>query len=147
MKIEYRKGDLIAAPVRVIAHGCNAQGVMGSGVAKAVRAAYPGAYTAYRAKFDASGLNLGDIILYVREDRVVANMITQEKFGADGSRYVDYGAVEVCLWKMNRTAQHEGWSEVAMPMIGAGLGGGDWQVISGIIERAASDFQPIVYSL
>ena len=37
MKIEYRQGDLFQTDVRHIVHGCNAQGVMGKGVAKLVK--------------------------------------------------------------------------------------------------------------
>lgn len=33
MKIIYKQGDLLSCPERVILHGCNAQGVMGSGIA------------------------------------------------------------------------------------------------------------------
>lgn len=74
-------------------------------------------------------------------------MVTQDGYGGSGRRYVDYGAVEVGIWRMNIRAQREGWSEIAMPLIGAGLGGGDWPTIAGIIERGARDFQPIIYTL
>jgi len=39
----YRQGDLVMAVEPIIIHGCNAKGVMGSGVAKAIRAYYPDA--------------------------------------------------------------------------------------------------------
>ena len=34
MNIIYKQGDLLECSEQVIVHGCNAQGVMGSGVAK-----------------------------------------------------------------------------------------------------------------
>lgn len=34
MKIDYRIGDMFKGGHKFIAHGCNAQGVMGSGVTK-----------------------------------------------------------------------------------------------------------------
>ena len=37
MKIIYKQGDLLEAEEVVIVHGCNAQGVVGSGVALAIR--------------------------------------------------------------------------------------------------------------
>jgi len=41
-----------------------------------------------------------------------------------------------------------GCCTVALPMIGAGLGGGDWNVISDIIETESKKaLQPIVYKL
>ena len=34
-----------------------------------------------------------------------------------------------------------------MPLIGAGLGGGDWNVISAIIQSECKDVTPVVYYL
>jgi O-acetyl-ADP-ribose deacetylase (regulator of RNase III) len=34
---------------------------------------------------------------------------------------------------------------VGLPLIGAGLANGDWEVISKIIEEEAVDFEPVVY--
>ncbi|ESQ88967.1 hypothetical protein ABAC460_14395 [Asticcacaulis sp. AC460] len=48
MKIIYKTGDLLEAPERVICHGCNAQGVMGSGIAVPIRNRYPMVFKAYR---------------------------------------------------------------------------------------------------
>ena len=53
MQIEYRTGDLLEAAEPVIVHGCNAQGSMGAGVARAIRDRYPAAYAAYRAAHEA----------------------------------------------------------------------------------------------
>lgn len=39
--IEYRKGNLLDITSGVIVHGCNMRGVMGSGVALAIRNKYP----------------------------------------------------------------------------------------------------------
>ncbi len=44
MKINYVNGDLFATDIKTIVHGCNAQGVMGSGVAKSIRENFPKAY-------------------------------------------------------------------------------------------------------
>ena len=39
--IKYKIGDLLTAPQKCIAHQVNCQGVMGSGVARAIRNEYP----------------------------------------------------------------------------------------------------------
>jgi O-acetyl-ADP-ribose deacetylase (regulator of RNase III) len=38
-------------------------------------------------------------------------------------------------------------SEIAMPRIGAGLGGGNWNVIEAIIESELTHVKPYVYTL
>lgn len=156
MKIEYIKGDLFSTNVKTILHGCNAQGVMGSGVAKIIREKYPKAYERYRKEYERyNSLAMGQVIAVPCGDRqtdpdnfkIIVNAITQEYFGPDGKRYVSYDAVSECLEKVNRFSEVYGITEVAMPQIGAGLGGGDWNVIEAIIESELKTVKPYVYVL
>jgi O-acetyl-ADP-ribose deacetylase (regulator of RNase III) len=146
--IQYVKGDLLGATQKVIAHGCNAQGVMGSGVAKSIREKWPNVYEVYNLKHRVFGLQLGDIIPVATLDgKTVVNCITQEFYGRDGKRYVDYDAIRTCMEKINNRAESWEVAEVAIPMLGAGLGGGEWDIIEDIIEKSAKNFIPVVYSL
>lgn len=156
MKIEYIRGDLFTTDIEVIVHGCNAQGVMGSGVAKIIREKYPKAYERYRKDFEFNkGLKLGEIIAVPCGDRVndranykvIVNAITQEFYGRDGQRYVSYDAVADAMERIDRMSQIYGITEVAMPKIGAGYGGGDWNVIESIIESELKQVRVVVYEL
>lgn len=156
MQIIYKTGDALAGPERFFCHGCNAQGVMGSGVAAQVRAQYPAAYDAYRQHYEREGLKLGDRIS-VGGTKVIINAVTQEHYGRDPNRvYVSYDAIEKVIKGINAWA----WGAehidsmrrvvgkpdvVAFPLIGAGLANGDWDIISKIIEEFSPDFQPVVY--
>ena len=152
MKIKYVKGDLLQAPERCILHGCNAQGVMGSGVAKLIRAKWPSAYLAYKASEQHNGMRLGVVTYAAQEDgKVIFNGVTQEFYGRDGKHYVDYAAIKEVIEAVNFYIEAQNcapdYRSVAMPMIGAGLGGGDWNIISKIIEEESVSFQPVVYYL
>ena len=149
MKIIYKKGDLLDSDCMLIAHGCNAQGVMGSGVAKAVRARYPIAYELYHSHFLDKGLALGENISVGinGENKVIVNCITQEFYGRDSSRiYINYKAIKQCMYNINFLYNLD-YNCVALPKIGAGLGGGDWDIISKIIEEELVNIQPVVYEL
>lgn len=148
MKIEYIVGDLFKTDAEVIAHGCNAQGVMGSGVARTVRDDYPKAYQDYVAAYDKIGLRLGAVIYsMVNPNLIIANMITQERFGHGGTRWVSYDAIATAMETLNKDCRVFGVNQVAMPMIGAGLGGGNWDIIEQIIESSMVSVQPVVYLL
>jgi len=148
MKIEYRKGDLFQTDIKTIVHGCNAQGVMGSGVAKIVRDDFPKAYERYVKEYKLHNhLNLGSIITVPCDDKIIVNAITQEYFGRDGERYVSYDAIDDVMKKLNTFNDVYGITEIAMPQIGAGLGGGSWEVIEAIIENRLDKVKPIVYTL
>jgi O-acetyl-ADP-ribose deacetylase (regulator of RNase III) len=157
MKIEYIKGNLLShgdCVENFVVHGCNAQGVMGAGIAYKIKELWPAAYVAYREKYEKSGLVLGDIILArVAPKRFVLNAITQQSTGVGPQ--VDYDAIRKVMSDISDFAKDwPGFSgeakpikplRVAMPTIGAGLGGGDWNRIAAIIEECSVHFQPVVY--
>lgn len=157
MKIEYVKGSVVDAQESIIAQGCNAQGVMGSGVAKAIRDKWPEVFPRYKRfidetrAFDRNPLGCSHFtnVDPTGADKMIVNMITQEFYGRDGKQYVDYDAVRHCMQLLNKRAGMFSGPphRVAMPKIGAGLGGGDWNIISQIIEEESTNFQPVVYEL
>lgn len=119
---------------------------MGSGVARQIRAKWPNVYEVYNLRYSVFGLDLGEIVPVATLDgKIIVNAITQEGFGRDGNRYVDYDAIERCFATINDRVDAWEVSEIAMPRVGAGLGGGNWDIISEIIERTATAYTPIVY--
>lgn len=164
MKIIYKVGDLLTTPNRFLVQGCNAQGAMGSGVAKLIRAIYPNVYTEYRQEYLDHGLDLGHVVPvivppvnYLGNDypeRIILNAITQEYAGNEDIRYVSYDGIAKSIEKINEyvialeggaAAPWEDLPEVSFPLIGAGLARGDWYVIARLIETLSTKFQPVVY--
>lgn len=150
-------GNLLAVREGIIVHGCNAQGVMGSGVAAAVRETYPGAYDAYRAAYDQTrqaggkSLQLGRVVWYTVSKEppklAIANAITQEFFGSTpGHRYVSYDAVRDAFRRIAAVAR-EHQLPVHYPLIGAGLAQGDWSVIADIIDTELEGIEHTVWTL
>ena len=137
--MEIIKGDVFDSflyPNSMVVHGCNAQGVMGSGVARVVRNNFPAAYYEYLRHHEEHGLKLGEVInAMVLPGRYVANAITQEFYGGDGKRYVSYHAIRVAFGIVRKLAIELELETINYPMIGAGLGGGDWNEIAPIIDE------------
>lgn len=136
-------GNLLSARTPFIMHGCNAQGVMGSGVAKALRDYNERIFRDYRRAYETDGLKLGDVIPVDGGDWIVLNAITQEFYGRDGKRYASYDAITEAVLNTNTLASGQA---VAMPMIGCGLGGLRWSVVKQILVEYAH-FEPVVYFL
>lgn len=149
MKIIYKQGDLIECTEKVVVHGCNAQGVMGSGVALAIKNKYPSAYSAYKASEQYGGMTLGRCSYSIQDDgKVVINAITQQFYGRNPHiKYVSYEAVAEAFNMINMFCEERGYKEVAIPKIGAGLANGDWDVIENIIEAECVDVQVVCYVL
>lgn len=153
MEIIYKTGNLLACEEPILAHSCNAQGVMGSGVAKVLRDADENIFTEYRRAYEEQGdrLELGQTIWVASNTlaKVVINLIGQEFYGRDPSRvYVSYDAIRKGFREINsKLSETPHPTSVAMPLLGAGLANGDWKIISQIIEEESTNFQPVVYLL
>ena len=144
--VKYKQGDLFESnDWNVLIHGCNAQGVMGSGIAKTIRDNFPQVWEDYYKEYITcqtfnNELELGHVIITPHQringrEVTICSAITQRYYGRDGRRYVDYFAVHRALEKVFYMF---GAQDVfAMPMIGGGLGGGDVTTLKQIYELAA----------
>ncbi|EMR6009163.1 macro domain-containing protein, partial [Escherichia coli] len=135
--------------LHIIAHGCNAQGKMGSGFAKELRNRYPMAYDDYKAYEKERGFLRTGQISYslVSNDLIIANCITQQYYGNDGKKYVSYDAVDDVFKQLNYLCNVERSIHVHFPKIGADLGGGNWNVIKEIIDHRLVNAEKHLYIL
>lgn len=121
-------GNLLNAEEVAIGHGVNTKGLMGAGVAKAIREAYPqisGAYIEWCRT--AKG---GDVQLYkIGPERIIVNIATQELPGADAR----YNWLAEGLMRAVIELVEQGIHKLAIPRIGSGIGGLDWEAVRTII--------------
>ena len=139
------KGDLVQMAAReefdVIAHGCNCFCTMGSGIALQIKKEFPSAYIADCNSTKGDINKLGQITYSLldhgfRKPLFIVNMYTQYQYGRD-KRYADYDAIKSCMIKLGERFSAVG-VKIGMPKIGCGLGGGDWNIVSKIIEEQLS---------
>lgn len=141
--------DITKVKSGIIVHGCNAQGVMGSGVAKQLRATYPDIFTDYKALIDAFNKcghpPLGRVAWSdISVDLVIANAITQDFYGRDDKKYVSYDALDAAFQRVASFAKASDCTIHIPFLIGAGLGGGNANIIQRIIEENTQDLE-VVY--
>ena len=141
-------GNILDAKGLII-QGVNCQGVMGSGVARDIRAKWPKVYDEYyhfvNSYTGTKSQLLGSVqLVMVESDVVVANLFSQEHFGKDGRKYISYEAIHKGFTQIADMFKHENGISltslvVNYPTLGAGFGGGEWSIISQIIDSA---FEP-----
>jgi O-acetyl-ADP-ribose deacetylase (regulator of RNase III) len=157
MGIIYRKGDVLkafeAGEVDVVIHQTNCQGVMGAGIARQIREYFPEAYEAYKDAERHMGLRLGetshacfdrDINGWIKWGTII-NLNGQDQYIDRLKCNTNYAALGTGL--MSCLDLIEDSDVIAMPKIGAGLGGGDWNVIEAIINSVFTDRDVYVYTL
>lgn len=153
--IKYIHGDAVKAlqegQITVLVHGVNCHGVMGSGIAKQVKETFPECFHRYEhfvwdRKVNGFPVQVGELVNWQRNGRMIVNLFSQSNYGYDGERYCSYDGIEMGLRNLKNNFLNEG-DIVAMPKIGAGLGGGDWKIIESIINSVFGDREVLVYEL
>lgn len=154
MALKIETGDVFNEVVKlqeankpvIFVHGCNAQGVMGSGVASVVKKLWPFAFEKYRQEYVNFGLPLGEVVWAgaTTGNMLVANAITQKNYGRDGGLYVDYDAVIVAMQAVAKYSKDMD-IPVMFPMIGGGLGGGDVKRLTAIFQAVFHDVDATLY--
>lgn len=140
-------GNIVDVQTGIILHQVNCQGVMGSGVAAALRAVWPIVFSDYKdfvskntsREVWADGRNLlGEIVVsQVTPTLKVISLFGQQYYGRDGKKYTSYDALDTALSKVAKLQTYEIGNpehEIHHPLIGSALGGGHWPIVAEIIK-------------
>lgn len=140
MSVTYIKQDITAISSGIIAHGVNEQGVMGSGVALAIRNKWPQVYERYLKHCRGYHHGTADII-QINDGLYVANCYTQETYGRERRRYADPTAIQTSLQQVCLYSSLFDVRPIFMPRIGCGLGGLSFEVdVQPVIEQLIYQF-------
>lgn len=142
----YKKGDLFKAPEQILAHGVNCSGAFGSGVAYGMSQNHKKSRDQYFSKFGHGGWKLGEVQFVESESKIIANCATQLEYLPRGVCHADYPSIKEAMIKVKEFAISNNGT-VAIPKIGAGLAGGDWDTIKAILEEVFNDYDVVVYEL
>jgi len=139
--------DLFDGHDDIIIHQCNCFKNWGRGIVIPMKAHYPQAYQADIKTNYADKNKLGKYTFWtgtsIHKDKqiTVINAYGQFACGINKQR-TTYKALKKALIKVNEEFPE---GTIGMPKIGCGLGGGDWNTVSKIIEEAFPDRQVTIY--
>ena len=132
MPVSFETGDVFATVgINGFAHGCNCAGAMGKGIAVSFRKRWPAMYEEYRRQCKSGSFKLGDVLVWEEDGDVVFNLGTQQSW----TKKAELWAVEKALARMIREAEARNVREIALPRIGAGLGGLEWMSVRTVLEE------------
>lgn len=151
--INFLKGDAtypISNGNKIITHIVNDKGQWGRGFVLALSARWSKPEEEYRAWFRGErGLHFLGAVQYVpvESDIWVANVIGQHDIRTiDGIPPIRYDALRAGLRRVGRFAA-EIDASIHAPRLGAGLAGGDWNIIESIIDDELWGLKVNVYDL
>lgn len=147
--MNHKVGNLVTEVTSgIIVQSCNTQGVMNSGIAKEIRNKYPKVFEEYKSALKTIKENkLGLMIpIQISKDFYICNIIGQEFYGKDKRKYVSYDAIEEGFECIKSFAIQKKL-DVNYPLIGSGLGGGNWNIISVIINETLIGIEHTLWTL
>jgi O-acetyl-ADP-ribose deacetylase (regulator of RNase III) len=141
--IEYRTGDILQADAEALVNTVNCVGIMGRGVALQFKTAYPGNFEAYEAACAREEVQPGRMFVFetgmFTNPRYVINFPTKRHWRGK-SRMEDIDAGLIALAEEIRTRHIR---SIALPPLGSGLGGLDWNDVRPRIEAALRGFDDV----
>jgi O-acetyl-ADP-ribose deacetylase (regulator of RNase III) len=146
--IEITHGDLLAADADALVNSVNCVGVMGRGVARQMKAAYPENVSRYKAACGDGALSPGEVVVFDRgglfggpDDgpRYILNVATKDHWRDDTTlAMIERGVAAVA-----REVRARGIASVALPALGCGGGGLAWDAVRPVVEDAFADLPDV----
>lgn len=155
-------GDLLNSDVDVVGHQTNCIGVMGAGIAFAIKRKYPNVFTQYKklctehhngkellgkCQIVSESGNIIDVNSLNRKDneKIIANLFGQYSIGSGIE--TQYEHLRTALEELKEVGKkHNLW--IGLPYkLGCGLAGGDWNVVRKMIEEVFVDYPVTIVKL
>ncbi|MBL8718637.1 MAG: macro domain-containing protein [Myxococcales bacterium] len=146
--MEFTKGNLLRADTEAIVNTVNCVGFMGRGIAAQFKREFPANFKAYEAACKRNEVVPGRMFMFetgqLTNPRFIVNFPTKRHWRG-ASRIDD---IEAGLAALVGEVKQRGIKSIAIPPLGCGLGGLDWDDVRPRIERAfqaLSDVRTVVY--
>ena len=141
--IELTQGNILKADAEALVNTVNCVGFMGKGIALQFKKAYPENFDAYHKACAAGEVQPGRMFIFdlhsMLNPKYVVNFPTKRDWRAN-SRYED---IESGLKALVAEVRRLGIRSIAMPPLGCGLGGLDWNKVRPMIEKAFAQLSDV----
>lgn len=135
-------GNLFTSPAEALVNPVNCVGVMGKGLALAFKRAFPPMFDAYLAACQAGELGPGRMHIWrnpAAPPRYVINFPTKRHWRSKSR----IGDIEAGLLDLVRVAKELELESMAIPALGAGLGGLPWDAVHATITNTLAPLKDV----
>lgn len=141
--IRLKTGNLLTEKTEALVNTVNCVGVMGKGIALQFKKAYPENFKAYKKLCDAAQLHPGQMFVYdsgiLLAPRYIINFPTKRHWRSP-SKLED---IEIGLTAFIEEITQRSIKSVAIPPLGCGNGGLDWNVVKPLIVKACEQIPDV----
>lgn len=158
--IAYKKGDLLESNCDIICHQVNCKRAMGRGIAGQIRQKWPKVYEdycynidrMYNGDFASKSSDLLGMITWteLENGKYIMNFFSQDEYYPRDRCHTDYEAFTNCCRTLKKFITEYNLDKsktiIGFPYkIGCGLAGGNWDIVSAIIEREFEGYEVEIY--
>jgi O-acetyl-ADP-ribose deacetylase (regulator of RNase III) len=138
--IEYKTGDILATDAEAVVNTVNCVGIMGRGIALQFKNAFPANFKAYEKACKLDEVQPGHMFVFenfrLDQPKYIINFPTKRHWkGKSRMEDIDSGLVALAAEITKRSIR-----SIAIPPLGSGLGGLNWNDVRPRIEKALSQF-------
>jgi O-acetyl-ADP-ribose deacetylase (regulator of RNase III) len=141
--IEYKTGNVLAEEAEALVNTVNCVGIMGRGIALQFKKVFPDNFKFYEEACKRNGVQPGSMFVFetgnLTNPRYIINFPTKRHWkGKSRMEDIDSGLVALAHEIRARKIR-----SIAIPPLGCGLGGLDWEKVRPRIEAALREFDDI----
>ncbi len=141
--IEYKSGNILEEGVEALVNTVNCVGFMGRGIALQFKKAWPENFRVYSSACRRQQVRPGRLLVFetgqLANPRYIINFPTKRHWRGK-ARIED---IKAGLKALVKEIQRRRIRSIALPPLGAGLGGLDWAEVRTVIERAVSELSDV----
>ncbi|SEO79130.1 macro domain-containing protein [Mucilaginibacter sp. OK283] len=138
--IHFTQGNLLKSNARALVNTVNTVGVMGKGIALQFKNTFPLNYKLYQDACKNGKLTTGQLLVVhendlLRGEKIIINFPTKQHWKQPSTyEYIESGLVALQIYLIENPVE-----SLAMPALGCGNGGLDWEVVKPMIVEYLSD--------
>lgn len=141
----YTTGNLFDSQAEALVNAVNCEGYMGKGIAYQFKLKYPNTNKSYVIACKKGALRIGTLHWFRENGKMIINFPTKDMWRMPSR--IEY--IEVGLNALIGLIKETGIKSVAIPALGSGNGGLDWEKVRPIIEErlqtVSEDTQIVIY--
>ena len=144
--IHYTTGNILESDAQALVNTVNTVGVMGKGIALQFKKAFPNNFKAYEDACKRKEIAIGKLLVTKdcnlnSGEKIIINFPTKK----DWRKSSEYSYIEDGLTDFLNVIEKEQIKSVALPPLGAGNGGLEWEKVKQILEQKLSSLNIDIY--
>lgn len=144
--IQYIRGNILDSKAQALVNTVNTVGVMGKGLALQFRNAFPNNFKAYKRACKNNKVKVGEMFVTTDSntgsgEKIIVNFPTK----ADWRKPSEYKYIEDGLDNLSRIVSEKKLKSIAIPPLGAGNGGLQWERVKEIIKEKLHHLEADIY--